>query len=725
MNTPRALSSLVLSTTLCALPAWAEPTLELRVSGATEILEGDPESTAVDARGVIRAGLTTTALPGAADAPITALLVAGGATFAGTSGGGLLRFDTQSGKVTPVLRAEKLVVSALAWHQGKVLAATAPDGRIVAVGAADAGEPFADPAAKYIWSMLSDDKRLLVATGEPGSVLELDAAGRSKVLFTPDETHVRVLARHPQRGVLAGGGSKGIVYQLRPNGGAFALYDSGMDEVTALAVDAKTGDVYAALVSETKAGVVLADKTIGPVAQDPQDTSSAIKGSEVVRILPDGGVETVWTSRREGALGLVLDEATRRLYVATGGGAKVRGRIYAVDFADRDRVELVARVEQRIASALVRGPGGALLVGTAPSGQVWSLGPALRASSTYLSVEQDLKGTGKIGRLWFDAEVPVGTRVELAIRSGNTKQVDDTWSPWSAVVSSAEGGAVVVPEARYVQLRAVLASSPQGATPALRSLHASVLRKNRAPRVEEVFVLREGVYLRPMPGEEEKEKTVSVSDSQITRLRRAGGDDEAEARARQGVLPGMLTAAWRVDDPNKDRLVYRLELRPQGGQWRVLADDLELDFHTFEAASFPDGPYQLRVTASDRPSNAPADALEDQSVSGTILLDHTPPKLTQVVAKAAAGGGLLVTVTAEDATSLLGEGLFSVDGGPWLTLPAADRLTDARTERFETELRPSSGPGGLVAKKGLRTVAVKVTDERGNAAVASTTVVMP
>ena len=96
-----------------------------------------------------------------------------------------------------------------------------------------------------------------------------------------------------------------------------------------------------------------------------------------------------------------------------------------------------------------------------------------------------------------------------------------------------------------------------------------------------------------------------------------------------------------------------------------------------------------------------------------------------MVAKAAAGGGLLVTVTAEDATSLLGEGLFSVDGGPWLTLPAADRLTDARTERFETELRPSSGPGGLVAKKGLRTVAVKVTDERGNAAVASTTVVMP
>ncbi len=724
----RALSSRALPLVLLtsAAAAHAEPTLELRISGAADVLEGDPESTTVDARGVVRAGMVATQLPGTADAPITTLLVAGGATFAGTSGGGLYRFDGPTGKAVRVLEAEKQVVSALAWHQGKLLAATGPDGRIVAVGKTAAGEPFADPTQKYVWAMLSDDKRLIVATGEPGGVLEIDAAGKSKALFTPDETHVRSLVRHPTRGLIAGGGSKGVVYQVRPNGGAFALYDSGMDEVTALAVDGKTGDLYAALVSETKAGAVLPDKTIGPVASDPQDTSSAIKGSEVVRILPDGSTEVVWSSRREGALGLVVDEATRRLYVATGGGTKVRGRVYAVDFRDRDRVELVARVEQRIASALTRGAGGALLVGTAPSGQVWAIGPAPRQQSVYLSAEQDLKGTGKIGRLWFDAELPAGTKVEVAIRSGNSKAVDDTWSPWSGVIASKDGGPVTVPDARFVQLRATLHATPAGATPALRSLHASVLRRNRAPRVEEVFVLREGVYLRPMPGEEEKEKTITVSDSQITRLRRSSSDDDAELRARQGVLPGHVTAAWRVEDPNKDALVYRLEIRRAGseGPWRVLADDLDRDFHSFEASALPDGDYQLRVTASDRPSNAPGDALEDQNVSETIVLDHTPPKILRVVAKAV-GSGVSIEAEAEDATSLLGEALFSIDGGPWLTLPAQDKLTDAKREVFAAELAVSDGPGGLKAVKGTRTVAVKVTDERRNAAVASTTFVSP
>lgn len=701
--------------------ARAEPTLELRVSGAADVLEGDPESTSVDARGVIRAGLAATQLPGGVDAPITALLVAGGGVLAGTSGGGLHRFDLATGKATPALKAEKLVITALAAHQGKILAATGPDGRIVAVGKTDAGEPFADPAPKYVWSMLSDDKRLIIATGEPGGVSEIDTAGKITALFTPDETHVRALVRHPQRGIVAGGGSKGVVYQVRPNGGAYALYDSGMDEVTALAVDSKTGDLYAALVSESKAGAVLADKTIGPVAADPQDTSSAIKGSEVVRILPDGSSEVVWSSRREGALALTLDEGARRLFVATGGGAKVRGRIYAVDFADRDRVELVARVEQRIASALARGAGGALLVGTAPSGRLLSIGPAPRQQSVYVSAEQDLKGTGKIGRLWFDAELPSGSKVELALRAGNTKSVDDTWSPWSAVVTAADGAAVTVPDARFVQFRAVLSASPQGASPVLRSLHASVLRRNRPPRVEEVFLLREGVYLRPMPGEEEKEKTVTVSDSQLTRLRRSVGEDDPEVRARQGVLPGHATAAWRVEDPNKDSLVYRLEIRRAGSAaWRIIADDLPLDFHTFEASSYPDGDYQLRVTASDRPSNAPADALQDTNVSETIVLDHTPPKIVRVVARAV-GSGVAIEAEAEDATSLLGEALFSVDGGPWLTLPARDRLTDARREVFSAELAVADGPGALKAVKGVRAVAVKVTDERGNTAVASTT----
>jgi len=714
----------LLLTTFAAI-AIAEPTLELRVSGPTEILEGDPESTRVDARGVVRAGLAETKMAGTTDAPITTLLVANGAAFAGTSGAGLHRFDLATGKVTRVLEAEKQVVSALALHDGKILAATGPDGRIVAIGTNGKGEPFADPVAKYVWSMLSDGKRLLIATGEPGGVLELGPAGASKSLFATDETHMRSLARHPERGIIAGGGSKGIVYQIKPNGGAFALYDSGMEEVTSLVVDPRTGDIFASMVSETKAGAILADKTIGPVASDPTDSSSAIKGSEVVRIKKDGGVETLWSSRREGALALVIQDRT--LFIATGGGSKARGRVYGIDLGARDRVDLVARVEPRIASAMVSGPGGVLLVGTAPAGQLVRLGPGPRAESVYLTSEQDLTSTARIGRIWFDADVPAGARVDVSIRTGNTKAVDDTWSPWSGVISSREGGAISVPESRYVQLKAVLRTGADGKSPALRSLHASIQRKNQAPKVDEVFVLRDGVYLRPMPGEEEKEKTVTVSTSQLQRLRVAVSDDEPEIRARQGVMPGMVTAAWRTEDPNKDVLLYRLEIRRAEGDvpWRRLADDLEQEFHTFDGRSYPDGRYQLRVTATDRPSNPPADAMSDQSISEVIVLDHTPPKILRLEAKANASGGATITAEAEDATSFLGQAQFAIDGGPWLAMAASDKLTDDKKETFVVDVAIDEAPGALPKLKGTRTVAVRVEDERGNAAVSATTYESP
>jgi hypothetical protein len=647
--------------------------------------------------------------------------VTGGAAYAGTSGAGLHRFDLSSGKVTRVLEAEKLVVSALAVHDGKVLAATGPDGRIVALGAGGKAEPFADPEPKYVWSMLSDGKRVVIATGEPGRVLELGPAGAVKALFSPSETHIRTLVRHPERGIIAGSGSKGIVYQLKPNGGAFALYDSGMEEVTALVVDPKTGDLFASVVSESKAGAVLADKTIGPVANDPADSSAAIKGSEVVRIKKDGSIDVLWSSRREGALGLVIVERT--LFIATGGGNKARGRVYGVDLGDRDRVDLVARVEPRIASAIAIGPGGALLVGTAPAGHLVRLGPGARAQSVYVSAEQDLARTAHIGRLWFDADVPAGAKVELSMRSGNTSEQDETWSPWSGVVTTRDGGPVSVPDARYVQFKVTIQSGSDGKSPAVRSLHASIQRRNLPPRVEDVFVLREGVYLRAMPGEEEKEKTVTVSTSQLQRLRTSASDEERETRARQGVMPGMVTAAWRTEDPNKDTLLYRLEIRRADAEvpWRRLADDLENEFHTFDGRGYPDGRYQLRVTATDRPSNPPADALSDQSVSEVIVLDHTPPRILRLEAKATASGGATITAEAEDSTSWLGQAQFSIDGGPWRPMSSSDRLTDDRRETFVAEVAAEDdGPGALPKTKGARMVAVRVEDERGNTTSSAT-----
>src|SRR5688572_3080382 len=94
-----------------ALPAFprmtlAEPTLELRVSGTTEIYEGDPESASLDARGVIGLGPVLTPVAASIGAPVTILRAGASSIYAGTAGAGLIEVDA-SGKTRTLLATEK------------------------------------------------------------------------------------------------------------------------------------------------------------------------------------------------------------------------------------------------------------------------------------------------------------------------------------------------------------------------------------------------------------------------------------------------------------------------------------------------------------------------------------------------------------------------------------------------------------------------------------------
>jgi hypothetical protein len=703
--------------------AWAEPTRELSISGPTEVLPGDPETASVDAQGRITMGPQAVELARTGERPIVALVAAGGGTiFAGTAGGGLIEINS-AGKTKQHLPDEKLVVSALLFERGTLYAATSPDGKIVALREGKVS-PFFDPAGKYVWAMVPNGKGgLYVATGQPGRVIDVMSGGKSEVLLDPGETHVRALIAHPKLGLIAGGGQKGVVYRLEGKK-SHALYDSGMEETTAFAIDPASGDLYAAFVSESKPGTLEPDKWIGPVKGDvPAEEDAPIKGSEVVRIKPSGAVDLIWSSKTEGALGLAFDQKTSRVYIATAAGKKGRGRIYAFDPKNRDRLLLIARLEPPMATTLMNAPAqGALIAGTAPSGRVVRIGPGVRQRSAWVSSEQDLRRISTIGRIWFDADVPPGAKVQISLRSGNTKERDDTWSEWSAAVTSPEGGAIEVPRGRYVQIRAELAASPKGEAPLVKSLHASVVRLNEPPEVREVFLLRRGVYMSAMPAEEEKEKTVTLNASVMRDLRQPFETNEERVRVRQGVRPGMMTVAWGASDPNDDQLLYRVEIRSvdRAEPFTIVADDVKHEFYSFDSRAHPDGKYQFRITASDRPSNPPKEALIDRNLSEPFFIDNAPPKIAGLKAVSAQRGRVRIEAQAEDDVSALGAAEFSVSGGPWLMLPASDGLIDARSEKLSADLQGNDGVGSPKIEKGRQTVLIRVEDEAGNSATAST-----
>lgn len=712
---------------LAAMPAlaFAEPTRELSVSGPKEVNAGDPITTSVDAQGRISMGPTQVDVAKKIGHPIVTMIPGPrGGVYAGTAGGGLLSVDA-GGRVTTMFEAKKLSVSAIVQSGGTLYAATIPSGQILQVQGTKKTKPFLTPKAKYVWALLPDGKNLIAATGEPGQVVRIRPGGKVDTIFDPKENHVRALEKHPRRGFVAGGGQKGIVYHVDGKK-VHALYDSGYEEVTAFAFDRRNGDLYASFVSESKVGELLPKNWIGPVKGDENDDSSPIKGSEVVRISADGNVEKLWGSKTEGAMDLTFDAKTGRLYFTTATSKKGRSRVYAIDTKDRDRLVLHASLDQSIATSILPAPtGGALLVGTAPEGRVVRLGPGYNTKSEYVTVEQDLYRVSRIGRVWFDADTPKGSSVKVYLRSGNTLRYDDTWTDWVGPIANPKGGQVNVRRGRYVQMKAVLSASGRGAGPLVKSLHASVVRLNVAPNVREVFMLRRGVYMASMPPEGEKEKTMTLSKSAIRDLRKPNVPSSNRLRVRQGEKAGMMTVAWTASDPNRDALLFRVELSrldpPQIG-WQTVADDLTDPYWSFDSRAYPDGRYQFRVTATDRPSNPPDDALTDTFASEPFVVDNGAPRIKKLRATSPSGGKLRIEAVAEDDTTSIGFAEFAVEGGPWLMLPAKDGLIDARSEALEVDVASSDDVGGAKVERGKRTVLVRVEDEAGNESTASTTV---
>ena len=117
--------------------------------------------------------------------------------------------------------------------------------------------------------------------------------------------------------------------------------------------------------------------------------------------------------------------------------------------------------------------------------------------------------------------------------------------------------------------------------------------------------------------------------------------------------------------------------KDQTPKWRSLARDIEEAFVSFDSRSYPDGRFQCRVVATDRPSNPPSLAQTDQNISEPFVVDNQPRVIKTLKAKWSSARKIHLEAVVEDVTSAISDADFAVDGSPWLMLPAADGLIDA------------------------------------------------
>jgi WD40 repeat protein len=652
------------------------------------------------------------------------LYAGGGGTSEGTAK--LFVVDAQ-GKGRTLAELDGLEIHAIALDKtGNVFAATDPDGKVYKVTPQGKSQLFFDPKEKYIWALAFNSQGdLFAATGDQGKIYRVNPAGQGSVFFKTEETHARSLVIDSHDNLIVGTEPGGLILRVSAEGKGFVLYQTPKREVTAVAVG-KAGEIYAAAVGTRSATPVAASTPPQPqpaaspitpqaahTANPPGSLATPIApisgGSEVYRIEADDSPHKVWSNNQDIVYAIAMDSAGRPL-LATGN----RGNIYRLDTPLLASLLIPGSPTQITDFAIA--PSGAIYAATGNIGRIYEIGPAAAPKGFFESDVLDAGSFTYWGRLSFRGSP---RDVSIVTRSGNLNHPDDNWSPWaplrieqdSAAVPCTRclNGRVASPSARFLQYKVELSASTQGVTPEISSVEIAYVAKNVAPMIDEVEITPAN-YKFPTPTPP-LTATNSITLQPLGQKKRSNTGINLDLSGSQTLsyAKGLMGARWSASDENGDSLIYTVEIRGVGETgWQLLKDKVREKYISFDSTAYPDGDYELRVTASDAPSNTPSEALTCSYVTEPFLIDNTPPRVLNLTA-APAGGKMEVRWKAADARSIIDHAEYSLNGGEWTIVDPTGKLSDAPEETYAVTL-DRSGPGE-------QTIAVRVTDSYDNQCV--------
>ena len=692
-----------------------------------DFLKGDVENLTVDTNGQLTLGPATELIYETA-APFLWTMAAqpDGTLFVGTGNEGkVFRIDPQ-GRGSMFFDSAELEVHALALApNGGLYVGTSPDGKIYKVDANGTGTAFSTPEAKYIWALAVDAKgNVFAATGDKGIIYKIAPDGTAAVFYKTNATHVMALTFDKAGNLLAGTGTPGKVLRIDPEGKAFVLLDTPFQEIRSLRFDDK-GMLYVAAVSGaggssgaptlsddrperpspepsrppvpsvsaeiTSMAVVDVAPSGGQSGGGSRDDRRSPKGA-VYRIAPDGVWDQLWESRDDSPYDLTFDQSGV-LMVATGN----KGKIYKLE-GDPIHATLVARASAQQVTAFYKDPRGRQYYSTANPGKVFRLSSERAPRGTYESEARDAQMVATWGVLSWRAATPVGSRIELFTRSGNTETPDETWSAWSSALTNSAGSPIASPKARYLQWRAVLTGKTDA--PVLTSVTAAYLQRNLRPQVRSITIHAPGIVF---------QKPFSTGDPDL-----AGFEDQttpdrklAAAAAQQGspstlgrraYQKGLQTLAWRADDENDDDLVYDVLYRREGETtWKTLRKGIEDSIVVFDTSTLPTGTYFVKIVASDGPSNPAGTALTGELDSVAFEIDNTPPDIVVGTARVERGRTIIPFDVKDDHSPIL-RTEFSQDGQRWRGVFPVDGIADSRSEHYELVVDGELGDRGLTLR---------------------------
>jgi hypothetical protein len=584
------------------------------------------------------------------------------------------------------------ITALLVAPDGVVFIATASPAELLRLprGAAKV-ETVSRLAEGNIWDLIFFRGQLIAAAGNPGRLLRLGKNGLEVAAAVPDR-HARCLAVSGDT-LLVGTSGKGLVMRWTGVGEVGAFFDSGFTEVTALAAGGD-GAVYAAALTgdptlgappkPSSGDVAVAVSTGG---ETPPTTDKGTATSEILKITPEGAATILYSFTKQ--LAGTLAWGDDGLTVGTGMEGQlwrlVEGSAAQLDAVDAAQVVRVADGGEWV---LTQGPVRLMKRAGMPRGSV---------TSPVLDAEQPSHWGAAVVATTDAAHGTCAVR----FRSGATATADDTWSNWSAARPC---GALVAdaPPARYLQWRLEL-SAPVGSRFAVSRVNVAYRQVNLAPEIKALTVHPPGaVFLKGPPP---SEQIVDVKHPDLNGIFTTIGDDESGDLDRLGKRywrVGYQSVSWKVEDPNKDPLRFKLEIQREGSEgWWTVRDRMESTVIAFDTQALADGLYRVRLTADDGAAN-PLKPLTTQRLSSWFSVDNTPPRITLT----RQGADWLVTV--DDALSPIAVVEWNRDAEAWHQLQPDDGLLDQPHETFHIHVAA-----------GRHVFSVRAVDDHHNRVVAT------
>ena len=732
----KQLNVFVLICVICGflfVPVQAGQPAIWETSGRAELLRGDARGVSISDTGVLMLSPKLTEVFNTQQTYVWSSAVDNqGNVYLGTGHDGKTYKIPASGSGALLYDAPELDVTALAVaRDGVVFAGTSPDGKVYRIASDGKAEVYFDPSDKYIWSLaIMSDGSLAVGTGDSGKLYRVRTAGAnpdSSLLVSTNQTHVISLAVTPQGDLIAGTDSGGLVLRVSPEGKMFALFDTQLREIHALA-PAADGSIYALALSDAAAS---ARAPSTPAATSPQPSEGATPStsvtitpidesgapiqspggpsrsrsdvsnarSAVFRILPDGATDVVWSSTTVTAFSIAPGLQPGSVLIGTAD----KGRIYSVTNDGRDTL-LLQSPEGQISSLLVR--NNQIYAASSNQGKLFRFGNELVSEGTFESPVRDARLTASWGRIWWRG---AGV-VEVQTRTGNGERPDATWSDWSTAYRSPEGNQISSPRARFIQWRATVRASGSSSAPSwVEDVSVAYLPRNVAPEVLAISVLPIGVGLQQMA------QVTADPNVESSGLDPALFGPIAQVPPRRFYQRGARSFQWQAEDRNSDTLEYAIYYRALNEQtFRLLKDKLRDNFYTIDGATLADGRYVIKVIASDAPDNPPGQKLTGERLSEPVDIDNTPPVVKATGQPQLTGDSVRVVFAADDATGKVKKADASFNGAAWIPVFPDDGIADSGHEIYSVNFG-QLGPGE-------HTISLRAFDSSGNVGTLSITV---